>query len=224
MTYQNSLYLLLMNGYKTSGCQAWGGPFHRPCGAFHPASQSCRCALGAVPSASPCHLLTVARVVGPADVERLWLVLLGLSLRLVGHCGLRPGVKEGPPSSLDLSCGQERLTVPPPLTVLGQQVIRELGEDVGLLLRAGQVRLAVVGHAEELFYGLHAKVLRHCESEGHPHGPQGQSELPDVQDVVGEVVPHSGRLGGRSGSTVVDVEQLDGHLVTLGVVELDPPS
>ena len=101
-------------------------------------------------------------------------------------------MKEGPPSSLDLSCGQERLTVPPPLTVLGQQVIRELGEDVGLLLRAGQVRLAVVGHAEEPFYGLHAKVPQHCKSEGHPHGPQGQSELSDVQDVVGEVVPHSG--------------------------------
>ena len=32
------------------------------------------------------------------------------------------------------------------------------------------------------------------------------------------------RLGGCSGSTIVDVEQFYGHLVTLGFVELDPPS
>ena len=60
---------------------------------------------------------------------------LRLLFGLVHHCCMRPRMKECSPGHLDVAGGQEQLCIPPPLTILGKDVVGELCEDLSLLLQ-----------------------------------------------------------------------------------------
>ncbi len=73
--------------------------------------------------------------------------------------------------------------VPPFSGILREDVIRELGEDVGLVVHVEQVVVAETRVYEEVFQSQKGEVPWHDERGGRAHRAEGQLEFPQLGEV-----------------------------------------